>query len=142
MKLYDVNMYVYAFREDSVFHEQAKLLLESALSGNIPVGYSPLALSGFLRLVTHPRIFMPPADMGAAMEFCETIINSPVSVPVTPGTGHWSFFAHIVKVSGAKGNLVPDAWFASLCLEQGCTWVSTDRDYSRFPGLEVEYPLG
>ena len=35
----------------------------------------------------------------------------------------------------ATGNLVQDAWFAALAIESGCEWITTDRDYARFPGL-------
>jgi predicted nucleic acid-binding protein len=36
-----------------------------------------------------------------------------------------------------RGNLVPDAWFAALAIESGCgcEWVTLDRDYIRFAGL-------
>ncbi len=27
-------------------------------------------------------------------------------------------------------------------IESGCTWVTSDRDYSRFPGLRWRHPLG
>ena len=43
--------------------------------------------------------------------------------------------------SGAKGNLIPDAYFAALAIEWGCEWVTTDRDYARFPGLKWRHPL-
>ena len=33
------------------------------------------------------------------------------------------------------------AWLAALAIESGCEFVTTDRDYSRFPGLRWENPL-
>jgi hypothetical protein len=40
-----------------------------------------------------------------------------------------------------RGNLVPDAYLAALAIESGSDWVSTDRDYARFPGLRWRHPL-
>lgn len=41
----------------------------------------------------------------------------------------------------AKGNLIPDAYLAALAIESGSEWITTDRDYSRFPGLRWRHPL-
>jgi predicted nucleic acid-binding protein len=40
----------------------------------------------------------------------------------------------------ARGNLVPDAWFAAMAIEAGCEWVTLDRGYARFPGLKWSLP--
>jgi hypothetical protein len=31
--------------------------------------------------------------------------------------------------------------FAALAIESGCEWITTDRDYSRFPGLRWRHPF-
>jgi uncharacterized protein len=141
MILLDVNLYVYAHREDSPRHTAANTFFEKLTSSGGIFGYSPLALSGFLRIITHPRIFNPPTDVDTALRFCQSIRDFQGAVRVVPGTGHWSIFQHLILSGNAKGNLIPDAWFAALAIEHGCTWATTDRDYSRFPGLKVEYPL-
>jgi len=141
MLLFDVNIYLYAHRQDSEHHSRIRKYLADHLRGTAVVGYAPLVLSGFLRVVTHRKVFNPPTDLDTAIEFCRTIMDLPVSVPVVPGNSHWSIFSHLLRASGAKGNLVPDAWLAALAIEHGCTWVTTDRDFARFPGLRVEYPL-
>jgi predicted nucleic acid-binding protein len=40
-----------------------------------------------------------------------------------------------------KGNLVADAFLAALAIESGSEWVTTDRDFSRFPELRTVHPL-
>jgi uncharacterized protein len=40
-----------------------------------------------------------------------------------------------------SGNLVQDAWFAALAIESGCEWITTDRDFARFDGLQWRAPL-
>jgi predicted nucleic acid-binding protein len=36
---------------------------------------------------------------------------------------------------------VSDAYLAALAIEHGCEWITTDRDFSRFPGLKWRHPL-
>jgi hypothetical protein len=31
---------------------------------------------------------------------------------------------------------VPDAWLAALAIESGSEWITNDRDYARFDGLQ------
>lgn len=50
-------------------------------------------------------------------------------------------FTDLCRRAGAKGNLVPDAFLAALAIESGSEWVTTDRDYARFPGLRWRHPL-
>jgi hypothetical protein len=50
-------------------------------------------------------------------------------------------FTDLCRAAGARGNIVPDAYFAALALESGSEWQTTDRDYSRFPGLRWRHPL-
>jgi hypothetical protein len=44
-------------------------------------------------------------------------------------------------MGGIKGNLVADAYLAALAIESGSEWITTDRDYGRFPGLKWRHPL-
>ena len=37
-----------------------------------------------------------------------------------------------------QGNLVAEACFAALPIEHGCEWISTDHDFARFSGAEIE----
>lgn len=141
MVLFDINIYVYTHREDSPHHVLIKKYIEKILTENKPFGYSPLALSGFLRIVTHPKIFTPPTDLKTAIQFTEELIKLPNAIKVDPGPMHWTIFTNLCKKADVKGNLVPDAYFAALAIESGCTWVTTDRDYSRFPDLQWKHPL-
>ena len=38
--------------------------------------------------------------------------------------------------------LLTGSWHAALAIEHGCDWLSTDGDFSRFPGLKWRHPLG
>jgi predicted nucleic acid-binding protein len=50
-------------------------------------------------------------------------------------------FEQLCREANVKGNLVPDAYLAALAIESGSEWVTTDRDYSRFPDLSWRHPL-
>src|SRR5258708_6765155 len=135
MKLPDVNVLVYAHREDAPQHGRYRAWLEQLLAGPEPFAVAELVLSGFLRVVTHPRIFDPPTDLELALRFIETVRESVDCVLIAPGSKHWSIFTRLVRESGCRGNLVPDAFLAAIAIESGCTWITTDRDHSRFKGL-------
>ena len=134
-------MLVYAFHEGAPDHERFRSWLGSAVASEEPIGLSELVLSGFLRVATHPRIFSPPATIEAALGFADVLRAQPNAVIVSPGTRHWDIFGRLCRGAGAKGNLVADAYLAALAIESGSEWITTDRDFSRFPGLRWRHPL-
>jgi toxin-antitoxin system PIN domain toxin len=136
----DVNVLVYAFREELPEHEPCRRWLEETVAADTAYALSDLVLAGFLRVVTHPRVFKTPAPLAAALAFVEALQAEPHCVPITPGERHWGIFERLCRECGAKGNLVPDAYLAALAIESGCEWVTTDRDYSRFAGLRWRHP--
>jgi len=141
MLLTDVNVLVYAYREDAADHRRFYEWLEDLVNGDEAYGASDLVFSGFLRIVTHPAIFSPPSPVLDALAFVEQVRNQPNCVPVTPGARHWEVFTGLCRMSGVRGNLVPDAYFAALAIESGSEWITTDGDYGRFPGLRWRRPF-
>lgn len=142
MILPDVNVLVYAHRRDAERHDAYRSWLEEAVAGPAPFGLSDLVLSGFLRVVTHPRVFADPTPAPEAMAFVRVLRDRPNRVPVEPGPRHWAIFLDLCETARARGNLIPDAWYAALAIESGMVWVTTDGDFRRFPGLETRHPLG
>jgi toxin-antitoxin system PIN domain toxin len=140
--LADVNVLVYAFREDAGNHKAFRGWLESIVNADEAYAISGLVLSGFLRIVTHPQIFRPPSPIERALSFARVLHSQPNAVPVEPGPRHWDIFQSLCRSGGVKGNLVADAYLAALAIESGCEWITTDRDYSRFDGLRWRHPLG
>jgi hypothetical protein len=132
---------VYAHRADTEDHARYLAWLDSARAGEEPVAVSDVVLSGFVRVVTHPRVFVDPTPIDAALSFCRAVRESPSTIPLVPGRRHWSIFEDLCRRTGARGNAVPDSWFAALAIESGATWVSADRAFSRYPGLRWRHPL-
>jgi toxin-antitoxin system PIN domain toxin len=137
----DVNVLVYAHRQDAPNHARYLTWLKQTLESDAPYGFSELVLSGFIRVVTHPRVFTVPTPIDDALAFADQIRERPNAVPVAPGRRQWDIFARLCASSGVRGNLVPDAYLAAVAIEAGCEWTTTDRDFARFPGLRWRHPM-
>ncbi len=137
----DVNIFVYAHREDIADHLDYKNWLENILNSDDFYGVSELALSGFLRVVTHPKVFNTPSSLDKAIQFTQQIRNNPNAINVTPKERHWMIFKNLISTTQAKGNLIPDAYHAALAIESGCQWITTDKGFKRFKGLKTQHPL-
>jgi uncharacterized protein len=141
MQLLDVNVVVYAFRRDAPEHDQYAVWMRDLVNGDRAFGVPDVVLSGFLRIVTHPKVFSAPSPIDEALVFAEQLRQSPCYVAMLPGARHWGIFAELCRHAGVRGNLVPDAYLAALAIESGSEWITTDRDYSRFAGLRWRHPL-
>jgi toxin-antitoxin system PIN domain toxin len=141
MILPDVNILVYAHRADAPNHAAYRRWLENVINSDQAYGMADIVLSGFLRTVTHPRIFAPPSEMAVALAFANQVRKQPNCILISPGPRHWTIFSQLCERVGVKGYLVPDAYLAALALESGSEWITTDRDFSRFPGLQWRHPL-
>lgn len=141
MFLMDVNVLVYAHREDIPDHLAYREWLESIINSKTAFAYSELVLSGFLRVVTHPRVFEIPSSLSSAALFANQIRDGHDAVCLAPGPMHWKIFLGCMEQINAKGNDIPDAYHAALALEWNCSWVTTDKGFKRFKGLKVRHPL-
>lgn len=140
MTLADVNVLVHAFRPDSREHRRCRDWLEGVVNGPGAYGVAPQVLSSFVRVCTHPRVFVHPSGVEDAIGFSRAILEPPNARVVVPGDRHWGIFQDLCGKAAATGNLVLNAWFAALAVESGCEWVTLDRDYARFEGLRWRGP--
>lgn len=140
MDLPDVNVLVCAYRADTPDHARCRRWLDEAANGPAAFAMSDLVLSGFVRIVTHPRVFRRPSAAEHALSFASQLRDLEHCVPVQPGPRHWTVFARLCAAAEAKGNLVPDAFLAALAIESGAEWVTLDGDFARFPGLRWRRP--
>lgn len=142
MKLCDVNVLIYAHREDaSTEHEAYASWLTEMATGPSAFGLSESVLSGFVRVVTNPRVFRHPTPLEKALRFCAALRDRPQAAILRPGERNWEIFQNLCRGLNARGKLIADAWHAALAIECGCEWISTDSDFARFPGLNWKHPL-
>ena len=141
MILLDVNVLVEAGHRDAVRHLASASWLAEALAASRPVGLPDAVLTGCARVMTHPRVFADPATPAAAGAFLAAVRNAPAAVPLPATPATWRRFDELLQSdAGLRGNLVPDAWLASLALSHGASLITRDRGFARFPGLTLISP--
>jgi uncharacterized protein len=139
VQLPDVNVLIYAHREDAPEHGRYAAWLRALTSAEEPFGVAEIVLAGVVRIVTNGRIFDPPTPMNTALTFCQRLIDWPRAVMVAPSRRHWDIF--VALCAHVEGPRVSDAYLAALAIEHGCELVTTDSDFARFPGLRWRHPL-
>ncbi len=140
MLLVDANVLLHGVNERAREHGAARRWLLDALGGREAVAFAWTVLLAFLRLSTHPSVFLAPLTSAQATEIAEAWLSSPVAVTVEPTRRHLALVRGLLEEAGTAGNLVGDAHLAALALEHGATMVSFDRDFARFEGLAVRRP--
>lgn len=141
MILIDANLLLYAYHPRSDQHEASKAWLESTLSGTELARFAWLTLWAFLRISTNPRAFEHPLTTTEAKAAVATWLFQPQVGIVEPGDRHWDILQGLMQKGQTVGPLVMDAVLAAIALEHGAILYTTDRDFSRFPGLKWTNPL-
>lgn len=132
----DVNVLVAASRTDHPHHQHARTALETALDAasvdtSRPVVILPMIASGFLRLVTHPKVFVAPTPPAAARAFIDAVLAMPgVTMPLLGS--EWPVFVGLVEQYNLKGNDVPDAWIAAAVQSCHEHLVTFDKGFRRW----------
>jgi uncharacterized protein len=114
---------------------------DAQLSGASPVCLSWGVLRAFIRISTNSRVYEQPLDLDQAMSRVQSWLDQPCVRLVHPTERHWTVLQVLLKEGQAIGNLVADAHFAALAVQHGCTLMSTDGDFARFPKLKWSNPL-
>ena len=138
MNLWDVNVWVYAFRPDSPLHAKARSLLEDRLERREPFLFCPFLAASFLRLVTNPRVFVQPSDVHESWRFLDQLENDPAAQYTDMDRQTYAIFKHLGLVTRAAGNSVPDALIAATALRHDARLITADKAFRRYPGVEVE----
>jgi hypothetical protein len=109
VKLCDVNVLIYAHREESWHHSDYASFLRRVAEGDSAFGLSEAVLSGFVRIVTNPKVFKDPTPIEVALAFCNELRARPQAVVLRPGPRNWSIFERLCRSVSATGKLVADA---------------------------------
>lgn len=129
----DVNVLVAASRSDHPHHASARTWLEQAItdaSQGTPLKLQPMVIASFLRLVTHPKIFVHPTPMPEALRFVDALLTAPgVEQPAL--AAEWPALRKLCAGKSLAANDVPDAWLAAAVIYQGEHLVSFDADFKR-----------
>ena len=82
-----------------------------------------------------------PLTASQAAEAAQAWLDAPSTVTVEPTRRHLALVRGLLERAGTAGNLVGDAHLAALALEHGATMVSFDRDFARFEGIVLRWPV-
>ncbi|MFT4259618.1 TA system VapC family ribonuclease toxin [Microbacterium sp.] len=121
-------------------HEVTHPWLAELLGGQDDVVVPDAVWVGFLRIVTHPNALLQPSTLDEAASFITDVVGAPAYLTAAPFTESATRLVHLCRESQASGNLVPDAYIASVALGYGCPVATFDRDFRRFDGLAIVTP--
>lgn len=141
MNLPDANILLYAYNTACEHHRAARSWLEEALTGSAPIAFCWPTILAFLRIATNPRAVTHPLSIAQARGIVDSWLEVPTATVVHPTDRHWEILGDLMVRGQASGPLVQDAHLAALAIEHGATLITNDRDFARFSGLKVEYPL-
>ena len=142
MLLPDVNVLIYAHREDSSpEHPRFAAWVTELATGPEPFALSVLALVGLVRIVTNSSVFRRPSTLEEVLAFTGELTRRPTARLVGPGPQHWELVSELCRATKATAKLVADAQHAAVAIEHGCTLITTDSDFKRFPHLRWRHPL-
>ena len=141
MILIDANLLIYAYDPDCRQHDASRRWLEDVLSGAVIVRFSWLTLWAFIRISTSPRVFVHPLSAAEAQAAIAAWLQQPNAGIIEPGDRHLEILGGLLEGGQAAGALVMDAALAAIAVEHGATLCSTDRDFSRFKGLDWTNPI-
>ena len=138
----DANVLLYASDESSPFHLRALALLQDLGTGPELVYLFWPVVMAYLRIATHPGVFDSPLTLTDAMGNVESLVTRPHIQTAGEQPRFWDRYRGIAVDSDARGNLVSDAHIVALMGENGVRAIWThDRDYRRFPGIDVRDPF-
>ena len=142
MILVDANLLLYAYDPDATQHDASRRWLEEDALGPRPREvYMADALG--IRAHRDEPTGLRGADVGSGsrMPPSRPGSRSRMRASSSPASGTWNCCGTLLETGQAAGPLVMDAVLAAIAIEHGATLCSTDRDFSRFAGLDWRNPL-
>jgi hypothetical protein len=128
----DVNLLLYASDHQSPFHNEARKWWQATLHGNTQIGFCAPVIFAFVRLATHPKIFLRPLSVEQAFAHVENWIQFPTAQWLVPDDSHLARVKALLLKAGTGGDLVTDAQVAAYSQQYNGTVYSADLDFSRF----------
>jgi toxin-antitoxin system PIN domain toxin len=130
----DMNVLVAAFRPDHPHHLPARAWLDDAVvqaaNGRASLMLMGTVVTGFLRIITHPKIFRETDPLQDVIDFIDSLLSCP-GVQFQPQGATWPHLRQVCLAQQTTGNLITDAWISATVMQSGETLCTFDRDFSR-----------
>lgn len=132
----DVNILVAASRSDHPHHKIAYACLGEAIAAcadGASLKLMPMVVASFLRLVTHPKIFVHPTPVEVAVGFIDALLAVPgVEMPAL-GV-EWPMLRQLCITKKLAANDIPDAWLAAAVVQCSEHLITFDSDFKKLLG--------
>lgn len=141
MILIDAGILLYAYDLESPWHPIARAWLEEAF-GTVPiVRLAAATVTAFLGVVTDGRLSRNPKPIAQATHIVDGWLERENVAILEPGAQYWPVLRTLLHESRIAGGRLAEAHLAALAIEHGATFYTNDRDFRRFPKLDVWFPL-
>jgi len=137
----DINLLLYAHDTKASQHLAATRWWERLINGDEAIGLPWVVSTGFVRIITNPRIVNVPLPPLEAVDYVRRWLETPQIFVIDPGDEHMRYFRQNIEAVGSGGNNVTDAHIAALAMERDAVVHTRDRGFRRFPGLRWHDPL-
>ncbi len=140
----DVNVLVAAHHAGHPHHVVAANWLQSTLKSGKDSLLLPMpVVSGFLRLVTHPKVFSEPSSSAQAVDFVDWLLEDG-NVVLHGSASEWPAFRQLMLDKQLAANHVSDAWLAALSLSLSEPFATFDKGFRQLlpRSLLVLLPTG
>ena len=141
MTLVDANVLLYSYDSESPHHDVSKRWFEAELSSGRPISFALVTLLAFVRIASDRRVFTHPLTPAEACSLIEGWLAQANARMLSPGPRTWTILSDLCTSGQAKGPMVMDAHLAALAVEHGTSIATTDRDFTRFPGIDLVNPV-
>lgn len=141
MILPDINLLIHAHNSHSQVHDAARDWWDRCLAGTEGIVLPWVVILGFIRITTHPKVFLHPMTPNEACERVDEWLTLPQVQTIEPPAQHFALLHSLLQQLGTAGNLTTDAHLAALAIGRGLCLHSTDSDFARFPKLKWINPL-
>lgn len=141
MILFDVNILIYAHRNDQRHHAAMRKRFEQSIQHARVFGLTHAIAGAYVRIVTQPNFPNGPTPLSQALAHIDHIVRQPHFSWCIPGTQHWSLVEQLCRSTHTYGKSVADAQHAATAIESSAVWVSADTDFNQFKehGLRFEH---
>src|SRR2546423_716645 len=95
MQLPDVNVLIYAHRQDAPEHDRYAAWLRALVEAPEPFAVAEIVLAGFLRIVTNPKICRAAMPMQTALVFGWRLVGKARGFLVMASPSNWDLFVEM-----------------------------------------------
>jgi toxin-antitoxin system PIN domain toxin len=138
--VFDVTVLLATFRQDHAHHPFVRPWFDETFTAGADVIVPDFVWVGFLRIVTNTHVFEVPSTLDEASEFMSAVTTSSAYRSVAGLPAGLDVFLETCREGDARGNLVPDAYIASVARSYACPVVTLDKDFRRFDKLQIIEP--